>query len=153
MTTGAARRSLDVSTGRVGEGEAMTGAVVWSTNQWAMAIAGMDRSGVLPSSTVLVPRSSVAHALRKELVRLERRDVLAGTLFVSPVVAAAESLGNAGVFFQEGEESLRPARMRALFRRGLDLAYFDLSLLREAQGWEDACARTIGEFEMAMLRP
>jgi hypothetical protein len=50
--------------------------VAWSTNEWARAIAALPRTGPLPGATVFVPRAAVAHALRKELVRLERRDVL-----------------------------------------------------------------------------
>jgi PD-(D/E)XK nuclease superfamily protein len=127
--------------------------IIWSTNEWARAIAALPRTGPLPSATVFVPRAAVAHALRKELVRLERRDVLAGTLFVSPEVAASEVLGNAGVEFREGEAALRPGRVRALLRSGLPFDYFDLALLREAYGWDAAFARAIGELEAAGVMP
>jgi RecB family exonuclease len=127
--------------------------VVWSTVEWARAIADEPREGLLPALTVLVPRSAVAHALRKELVRLDRRDTLGGTLFVSPVAAAAEVLHNGGIPFTEGEEGFRAARIRSLFRSGLTLRYFDLPLLRDAEGWEAAFARTIGELEGAGVSP
>ena len=131
----------------------MTVRVAWSTVEWASAVAEMPREGPLPALTVLVQRSAVAHALRKELVRLDRRDTLGGTLFVSPAAAAAEVLRNEGVTFTEGEEGLRAVRIRALFRAGLVLRYFDLPLLRDAQGWEAAFAATIGELEGARVSP
>ncbi len=127
--------------------------VAWNTVEWARAIAERPRNGPLPALTVLVPRAAVAHALRKELVRLNRRDALGGTLFVSPAVAAAEVLRNHGINFTEGEEAFRAARIRALFRAGLILRYFDLPLLQDAQGWEAAFARTIGELEGAGVSP
>jgi len=127
--------------------------VAWSTVEWARTIAGVPREGPLPALTVLVPRAAVAHALRKEVVRLDRRDTLGGTLFVTSTAAAVEVLRNDGVPFVEGEEGLRATRIRALFRTRLRLLYFDLALLRDAQGWEAAFARTIGELEAAGLSP
>jgi RecB family exonuclease len=107
----------------------------------------------LPAATVFVPRAAVAHALRKELVRADRRDVLAGTLFVTPLVAAREVLGNASIAFEEGEEALRAARTGALLRGAVPLEYFDLALLRETRGWDVGFARTIGELELACIAP
>ena len=137
--------------------------VAWSTADWARAIAALERAGPLPTATVFVPRAAVAHALRKELVRLERRDALGGTLFVSPEVAAMEVLANAGVSFKAREEDVRPARLRSLFReeRGArgrastssSLVYFDIGLMRDAHGWEAAFALTLDELEGAGITP
>jgi hypothetical protein len=123
----------------------------WSSNEWAQAVADLPRTGPLPVATVLVPRPAIAHALRKELVQLGRRDVLAGTLFVGARPLATEVLFNAGRVVREREEELRSARLRALFRTGLVLRYFDLDLLRDTQGWDTAFARTIGDLEAAGL--
>ncbi len=123
----------------------------WSSKEWAQAVADLPRAGPLPVATVLVPRPAIAHALRRGLVQLGRRDTLAGTLFVGARPLAMEVLSNAGRVVREDEEELRPARLRALFRGGLVLRYFDLDLLRNAQGWDTAFARTIGDLEAAGL--
>ena len=85
----------------------------WSSKEWALAIADLPRAGPLPVATVLVPRPAIAHALRRELVQLGRRDTLAGTLFVGARPLAMAVLSNAGRVVREREEELRPARLRA----------------------------------------
>src|SRR5262245_38498157 len=52
--------------------------VFWNTRDWARAIAEMPAEGPLPARTVLVPRERVAHALRRELIRIGQADVLNG---------------------------------------------------------------------------
>jgi len=127
--------------------------ILWSTRAWAEAIAALPAGGPLPCRTVLVPRERVAHALRRELLLIGQGDVLAGTRFLTPVVAAAEVLQAAGTRFTPGEEGLRVSRLLAAFRDGLALGHFSLELLRSRPGWDEAFARTIGDLEAAGLRP
>ena len=127
--------------------------IAWSTADWANAIAELPADGPLPVRTVLVPNGRIAHALRRELVRGNHLHALAGTLFRPIHLAAEDVLREAGTALAPGEESLRPARLASLFREGLDLRYFEPSLLRTARGWEDAFAQTISDLEAAGLRP
>jgi hypothetical protein len=108
----------------------------------------------LPARIVLVPSERVAHSLRRELLRMGRPDVLPGTLFLSAVAAAQGVLREVGTSFRLGEEELRPVRLARLFgREDLGLKHFPVDLLRTAQGWDDAFAKTIGECERAGLAP
>jgi len=125
--------------------------VFWSTAEWARAIAETPTAGPLPERTVIVPRSRVAHQLRKELIRAGHAAALVGTLFVSPVAAALDVLTTAGNSVQPDEDSLRPARIAALLRTNLGLEYFLPSVVAHTPGWDDAFARTIGELESAGL--
>lgn len=127
--------------------------ITWSTADWATAIAELSADGPLPVRTVLVPNGRVAHALRRELLRGNHTNALAGTLFRPIHLAAEDVLREARVPFVPGEESLRPARLAALFRERLDLEYFGPSLLRTTRGWEDAFAQTIADLEAAALSP
>lgn len=127
--------------------------VVWSTREWAAAIARLPAPGPLPCRTVLVPREPVAHALRRAMIRGGHAAALAGTRFVTPVAAAVAVLDAAGISFTPGEAALRPARLLALFRRGVELEHFPLDLLRSNPGWDDAFARTLLDLEAAGLRP
>ena len=61
-------------------------------------------------------------------------------------------LQEADIAFDTGEETHRPARLLALFRRDLRLEHFPLALLRERPGWDGAFARTIGDLEAAFAR-
>jgi RecB family exonuclease len=73
-------------------------------------------------------------------------------LFLSGVAAAQAVLRATGASFRIGEEELRSVRLARLFERDdLGLKHFPIDLLREAQGWDDAFARTIGELERAGL--
>jgi RecB family exonuclease len=125
--------------------------VFWSTREWAEAVAAMPADGPLAGRTVLVSRQRVAHALRRELLRLARPDVLCGTNFVTPGNAAEEVLHAAGVEFRRGEEALRQARLLSLFRAGLEGRGFRRKLLLDRPGWDEAIARTISELEAAGL--
>lgn len=127
--------------------------VAWSTTDWANTIAELPADGPLPVRTVLVPNGRVAHALRRELLRTGRPDVLAGTLFRPLHLAAEDVLHEAGVRFEPGEEALRSTRLAAVLREPLGLDYFDLSLLQVALGWEDAFSATLADLEAAGLRP
>ena len=62
--------------------------VLWNTRDWSIAIADLPADGPLPCRTALVPRGRVAHALRRELIRIDRADALVGTRFVAVGVAA-----------------------------------------------------------------
>jgi len=128
-------------------------AVLWSTLEWAEAVAALPAGGPLPARTVLVPRARVAHALRRELLGLSRPDVLCGTRFLLPAEAAAEVLHAAGVTFTSGEEGLRGARLLAMLRGGFHTAAFPADLVGDRPGWDEALARTILELEEAGLRP
>lgn len=119
----------------------------------AAAVAALPASGALPVRTVLVPTERDAHALRRALVRTGRSAALAGTRFVGPLTLAREVLAGAGCDFTPGEESLRAARLLAVFEKDLPLEYFELTLLRGTQGWPDAFASAIGDLEGSGLSP
>ena len=55
-----------------------TVAVSWvrDTRAWARVVADLPTTGPLPTRTVLIPSERVAHALRRELLRMGRPDVL-----------------------------------------------------------------------------
>lgn len=125
--------------------------VLWSTREWAMAIAALPTEGALPCRTVLVPHERVAHALRRELVRAGLAHALAGTRFVPAAAAAAAVVQAADIQFTPGEEVLRRARILALFRAGLCLEHFPLQLLTTTPGWDQAFAATITELEATGL--
>ena len=50
--------------------------VFWNLAEYAPAIADLPAAGPLPCRTVMVPRSSIAHSLRRELILAGRPDVL-----------------------------------------------------------------------------
>ncbi|MFQ5665432.1 MAG: PD-(D/E)XK nuclease family protein [Candidatus Binatia bacterium] len=127
--------------------------VLWSIPDWVDAIVALPAGGPLACRTVLVPRERVAHSLRRELLRMGRADVLAGTRFVPFLAAAVSVLQAAGMVFTSTERALRPKRLRVLLRRGIPLHYFSDELLRSAPGWDQAFARTISDLESAGLRP
>ena len=87
----------------------------------AAAVAALPAPGALPVRPVLVPTERHAHALRRALVRSGRSAVLAGTRFAGPLTLAQEALAEAGRDFTPGEESLRAARLLALFEKDLPL--------------------------------
>jgi RecB family exonuclease len=116
-------------------------------------VAALTAEGALPLRTALVPTERHAHALRRALLRSGRGGVLAGLRLVGPRTLAEEILAGAGHAFRPGEESLRPARLRALFAEDFSLEHFDLRLLREAPGWPEAFAAAIGDLEGALLSP
>jgi len=127
--------------------------IIWTSHDWADAVAALPVDGPLPCRTVLVPRERVAHVLRRELIRVGRTNVLAGTRFVPIAYAAVEVLRRAGIVFEPGEEALRPARLIALFRSDINLRHFPRDLLRERPGWDEAFARTLSDLEGAGFRP
>src|SRR5262245_41107738 len=127
--------------------------ILWSSRDWAEAIAELPAEEPLPCRTVLVPRAGMAHVLRRELIRSGQQHTLAGTRFLSPRVAAVEVLRNHGVEFEPGEEALRETRLSALFRSNLSLRHFPIDLLRSAPGWDHAFAQSISDLEAAGLRP
>src|ERR1022692_1238323 len=125
---------------------------VRDTRAWADAIVALPVPGLLPARVVLVPSERVAHALRRELLRMARPDILPGTLFLSAVAGGAVVLRGAGFASRLSEEGLRAVRLARLFAGDvLCLKHFPIDLLRTAQGWDDAFARTIGELERAGL--
>src|SRR5262245_19364961 len=127
--------------------------VFWTPGDWARAIDALPAGGPLPSRCVLVPREAVAHSLRRELLHAGLGRALAGTRFVPMTAAAVEVLRAASVQFQPGEEAIRPARLQAIFRAGIGLQHFSLTLLRDKPGWDVAFARTIDDLEASGLRP
>lgn len=114
---------------------------------WLTSLAA---DGPLPERTVIVRNEGIAHAWRRDLVFSSRADLLMGTRFVTPLSAASTILEMAGVSFTLGEESIRPARIAALFAEPLPFRSFDLDVLRTRPGWERAFASTIGDLESAM---
>ena len=127
--------------------------VLHSLADWASAVAALPSAGPLPVRTVLVPTERHAHALRRALLRTGKGAVLGGTRFVGPASLAREILREAGLEFVPGEESLRPARLLALFEENLPLEYFQLDLLRSTPGWPEAFAGAISDLEGAGLEP
>lgn len=127
--------------------------ILWTARDWADAVAALPVHGPLPCRTVLVPRERVAHVLRRELIRVGRINVLAGTRFVPMAYAAVEVLRATRVAFEPGEETLRWARLIALFRSDIRLRHFPRELLRDRPGWDEAFARTLSDLEGAGLRP
>lgn len=107
----------------------------------------------LPERTVIVRTEAIAHSWRRDLVVAGRPDLLIGTRFVTPFGAAVELLESAGVPFLTGEETVRAARIASLLKEDLPLRGFDLQVLRERPGWEDALAKTVGDIEAACLDP
>jgi ATP-dependent Lhr-like helicase len=127
--------------------------VLWSTRDWVSAVIDLQTDDALPCRTVLVPRESVAHALRRGIVKAGKPAALIGTRFITAARAAAEVLAASGIEFIPGEEVLRPLRLRRLFRDEPPLQYFPLDLLRHTLGWDEAFASAIGDLESAGLRP
>lgn len=127
--------------------------ILWSLRDWTDALAALPAKTPLPCRTALVPRERVAHALRRRLLRDDRAAVLSGTRFITAVGAAVEVLRSADVEFTPGEESLRRARLLALFRAGMRLEHFLPELLVSRPGWDDAFAGAINDLESAGLRP
>lgn len=119
----------------------------------AAAVAALPASGPLPVRAVVVASERHAHALRRALVKLGHRGILAGTRFVDPATLASEILVAAGWDFAPGEEELRPARLLALIQEGLPLEHFDLELLRSTPGWPEAFDGVIDDLEEAGLDP
>jgi hypothetical protein len=134
-------------------GEGVDVRILWHARDWAEAVAALPVTSPLPCRTAVVPCERVAHTLRRELIRVGRADVLAGTRFLTVPQAAVEVLRGTGAEFEPGEEALRRARLLALFRSGLLLQHFSLDLLRDKPGWDDAFSRTISDLEGAGLRP
>src|SRR5438093_3077114 len=95
--------------------------IFWTSRDWMAAVSELPVRGPLPCRTVLVPRGTVAHGLRRDLIRGGRSDVLAGTRFVLAPAAAVEVLRSADVVFTPGEDALRAARFSALSRSSLPL--------------------------------
>ncbi len=125
---------------------------IWDVAGWARAIAELEAPGPLPCRTVLVPNERVAHCLRRQLLESGHGAALTGTRFLGPIDAAREVLLTAGVAFHEGEEALRPLRVRRVLGGNLRFDYFDLGQLRQQPGWDAAIARTILDLEAAGLR-
>ncbi|HEU4382132.1 MAG TPA: PD-(D/E)XK nuclease family protein [Anaeromyxobacteraceae bacterium] len=119
----------------------------------AAAVAALPAAGPLPARTVLVPSERHAHALRRAMIRSGLGAALAGTRLIGPYTAAVEVLRAAGVPFSPGEDRLRPARLLALFEERLPLEHFELDLLRETRGWDEAFASAIADLEAAGLSP
>lgn len=127
---------------------------LWSIADTVRIITDLPTTGPLPSRTILVPNESIAHTVRRELVRAGHPEALIGTRFLSPVTAASDTLRTARFSFRPGEESLRQARLLSLFREGRQhLRYFQPELLQTTLGWEHAFARAFRDLEAAGLRP
>lgn len=126
--------------------------VLWSLRDWADALAALPADRPLSCRTALVPRERVAHALRRRLLLDGQPGTLAGARFLTPAAAAVDVLRSADVAFRPGEESLRPARLLALFRGDARLEHFPPELLASRPGWDAAFAAAIGDLEDAGLR-
>jgi hypothetical protein len=127
--------------------------VLWGIRDFAQAIVELPGTGTLPTRTVLVPNAHVAHALRRELLRLGHAETLAGTRFVSVVAAAEEVLQAAGVVFTSGERELRVVRIGMVLAQRPRLKALELDLLLSQPGWPEAIAHAIDVLEEAGLQP
>src|SRR5262249_28059595 len=127
--------------------------ILWSTREWAAAIAALPVEHPLPSRTVLVPHARVAHALRRELIRGGHAAALAGTRFIPTAAAALEVLRATGAECSPGEDALRRPRLQGLLDVGVPLDHFPIELLRTKLGWDEAFASTVSDLEAAGLRP
>ena len=116
-------------------------------------LAELPTEAVLPERTVIVRSEAQAHCWRRDLAAADRPDLLLGTRFVTPLGAAVALLELAGVELLVGEETVRGARIAALLQQDLVFHGFDLRVLRERPGWEDALATTIGDIEAACIDP
>jgi RecB family exonuclease len=124
-----------------------------SLADWLDAIVGLPAPGPLPRRTVIVPGESVAHALRRELCELGRKDVLVGTRFADPVTLAKEVLQQAGLPATPHEDTLRVVRVRTVLGSGVRLRYFQPQRIRAGLGWDRAIARTVTNLERAAVTP
>ena len=123
--------------------------IIWNLRELAEAVAGLPVEGSLPARTVLVSSERAAHSLRKELIRGGQESILIGTRFLCWGDAAMEVLSEDGASFRPGEERLRPARLREIFKNPPKLKYFKKELLTATPGWDSAFASTIAELEGA----
>lgn len=116
----------------------------------ATILGSLPSDGPLPTRTVIVRSEAAAHVLRRELVEQGHPRALVGTRFVDLAGASVQVLTDADVEHREGEERLRPARVRAALR-STKLRYFEG--VRGINGWDTAFARTIDDLEAAALNP
>jgi hypothetical protein len=113
-------------------------------------LSELDVDRQLPERIVIVGNEAIAHAWRRDVVDA-RPDLLLGTRFITPVVAAAAVVELAGVAFSLGEEAVRAARIVALLHNTMALEAFDAEVLREGRGWGEAIGSTLGHIEGAAL--
>lgn len=116
------------------------------------AVERLVVSPSLPQRIVIVPRSSIAHALRRLMIQQQRSSLLVGTRFTTAAVVAQEILAAAGKQVSLGEGELRAARLQVLFARGFDPPYFTNELVMATHGWSDAFAASIDALERAGIR-
>ncbi len=126
--------------------------VVQDSAEWASAIMELDGDSPLPVRTVIVANEAVAHSLRRTLIASGAVATLIGTRFMTSVTIAREILRVAGTCFREGEEWLRPLRLRRVFKDVRSLRYFKSDDLCTVPGWDDVFARAILDLEAAGLR-
>lgn len=120
--------------------------VGWTIDDVVDRALALEATGPLPSRTVLVPHARMAHALRRALIEREAKAV-AGIELLTPLRLAERLLRFAGVEFTTGEEELRAARLRLLFRTITGLQHFSTALFAATRGWPEAFALTIAELE------
>ena len=127
--------------------------VLWSTRDWANAIAPFPSRAPCPAARCWSRASAwrtPCAANSSAVVTLKRSR---GTRFVPTVAAAIDVLHSGGVPVSAGEDALRRARLAGLLKVGLKLRHFPIELLRTKLGWDEAFARTISDLEAAGLTP
>lgn len=125
-----------------------------ATRDWVQAISDLPCTAApIPLRTVIVPRRRVAHALRREIVRQGQPQLLIGTRFITPLVAASEVLQRAGESCSPNERALRPLRLRAVFQEPPQLVDLDARVLREQLGWPEAIASALEDLESCGFTP
>lgn len=125
-----------------------------ATRDWVQAISDLPCTAApIPLRTVIVSRRRVAHALRREIVRQGQPQLLIGTRFITPLVAASEVLQRAGESCSPNERALRPLRLRAVFQEPPQLVDVDAGVLREQLGWPEAIASALEDLESCGFTP
>lgn len=135
----------------------MTAAATTVGNAYAAVraswLARLETTSALPERTVLVRNEATAHSWRRDLIAANRSDLLIGTRFITPLAAATQLLEMSRVAFENGEESVRPARIATLLAKDVPFRAFDPEVLRGRPGWANAIASTIGTLESAGHSP
>jgi hypothetical protein len=111
----------------------------------------LPAASTLPASTVIVPSSRVASALRRDLTG---SGALAGVRFFTPIEVAEDILIKSGIAFQECSQTAFALGLQILIEsEDLKdrLEYFNLRQLRTGSGYSQAISITLEELESAGL--
>ncbi|MFI5176496.1 MAG: hypothetical protein ACHQKY_16675, partial [Terriglobia bacterium] len=111
----------------------------------------LPSTSAFPASTLIVPSSRVASALRRDLTG---SGTLAGVRFFTPIEVAEDILIKSGIAFQECSQTAFALGLQILIEsEDLKdrLEYFNLRQLRSGTGYSQAISNTLAEMESAGL--